>query len=87
MVSSRTSKSPAFTVAPDSKAISTTVPAISGVIVTPCTAVREPTALNWLHQLWGWTCQVVTVSGGGTNCFPWSIILPICRALMPARMP
>ena len=77
---------PFFTVVPDSKAIFTTLPASSADTLTPCTAVSVPTAVRAFSHESALTKAVVTVSGGGTNFFPWSIIALICRNLIPASM-
>src|SRR5512134_1469108 len=81
LVSWRISRSPFFTPAPDSKAISTIFPVSSAATVTPWTAVREPTAGRAVSHDSAVAAAVVTVSGGGTNFFPCSTIAPICRAL------
>ena len=69
-VSSRTSRSPLATTAPDSKAISLTVPAISGVTVTPWTAVMEPMAVRVPCHFSSRTTAEETDSGGGAKALP-----------------
>ena len=78
--------SPFFTGVPASKAILTTLPDSSAATVTPCTAFSVPTAVRAVSHESAFTTAEVTVSGGGTNFLPWSIIAPICRALTATRM-
>ncbi len=78
-VSSRTSKSPCFTVAPDSKAISLTVPAISGATVTPCAALTEPTAGRVSGHFSSCATADATVSGGGAIIAAAPMSVLICK--------
>jgi len=73
-----------LTMPPGWKAMLTILPANSPATVTPCTAVKVPTALRLESQVWDWAVVVVTVSAGMTNFLPPSIMALICRALMPA---
>ena len=86
-VSSRTSRSPLFTMAPDSKAISRTEPGISGVTVTPWTAVMDPMAVRVPCHFSSRTVAEETDSGGCTNDLPVSMSFLICRVLMPDSPP
>ena len=86
-VSSCTSRSPLATTAPDSKAISFTVPASSGVMVMPWTAAMEPMAASVFGHFSSRAANDETVSGGGAKVLPASISVLICNVFTPARPP
>ena len=86
-VSSRTSRSPLDTTAPDSNAISCTRPAISGVTVTPWTAVTEPMAVSVPCHFSSCATAAETDSGGGAKFLPAAISFLIWSVFTPARTP
>jgi hypothetical protein len=84
-VSSRTSRSPGFTKAPDSKAISVTLPAISGATVTPCAALTEPTADSVSGQVSSCATADAMVSTGTGGAVLRSVL--ICNVFTAASPP
>ncbi len=86
-VSKRTSRLLVDTTAPDSKAISRTRPAISGVTVTPCTAVTEPMAVSVPCHFSSRATTVETDSGGAAKLLPPAISFLIWSIFTPARAP
>jgi hypothetical protein len=63
--SSCTSRSPVFTVSPDSKAMRRTMPPTCGAISVPCTALKVPMAGSLRPQLSCFAGAAETVVGGG----------------------
>ena len=84
-VSRRTSTWPFLTVAPESKAISRTVPGSSAPRVVAWTATSVAMAGREGCQVLAFTGAEVTDSGGGLKVSPTAIMAPIWPPFTPAR--